>query len=527
MPEKKNAMITAALDIGSNSIHLVVVETGGKQPFRVLASAKEMVRLGRSVARDRKLSASATERALQCLKKFRARAEGYGATEFVAVATSAVREAANRADFIQRAAAETGVQIELLSGVEEARLIALAVSVRVREHRKRRLLVIDIGGGSTEFAVAVDGEPLALASLKLGAVRFTESFMSSDPIPEKQLRRMRAELREVIAPRAGEITAAGFELCFGTSGTINALGRVALARRARKRTTPERAPLTLDGVRALNEELARLDLEERVKATGLSRARAEIIVAGGQILEAAMELLGVAELSVCDYALREGVIISRLAQRAAGRGVAASAEEMERDPSLRGAFALLERYRGDRKHARRVAHLAGQLFDELQPLHLLGGEQRRLLTAAALLHDIGYFVSHTGHHKHSAYLIQHSDLTGFTAHEIAVIANVARYHRSSPPKAKHPYFTALAEEDRAVVRQLAALLRVADALDRDHAGRVRNVKCEVGEGAVRLTLAGASEEEAARWRVEERGDLFAEVYGRPLELAPATALAAG
>lgn len=517
-------MITAALDIGSNSIHLVVVETDYEKPFRVLASAKEMVRLGRSVARDRKLSSDAMQRAIQCLKKFRGKAEKYGAQEFFAVATSATREATNRTEFIARATEETGIHIEILSGVEEARLIALAVSVRQRHRARQRLLVIDIGGGSTEFAVAQNGEPLALASLKLGAVRFTQKYASDDPMPEKQLKRLRAEVREIIAARAGEITAAGFECCFGTSGTINALSRVAIERRVHAHTRANPAMLSLEDVRLLNEELARLDLEVRMKATGLNRARSEIIVAGGQILEAAMELLGVKELSVCDWALREGVIISRLARRAPV--VAAAATNLERDPSLRGAFALLQKYQADPKHAHRVAYLVQQLFDDLQPLHLLGGEQRRLLTAAALLHDIGYFVSHTGHHKHSAYLIQNSDLTGFTTHEAALIAGIARYHRSSTPKPKHPYFAALAEEDRGVVRKMAALLRVANALDRDYAGGVRSVRGEVGDAAVRLVLTPAGEMEPSGGRAAERGDSFAEVYGRPLEVVTALELAA-
>jgi exopolyphosphatase/guanosine-5'-triphosphate,3'-diphosphate pyrophosphatase len=218
------------------------------------------------------------------------------------------------------------------------------------------------------------------------------------------------------------------------------------------------------------------------------------------------------------------VIISRLARRAPV--VTAAATNLERDPSLRGAFALLQKYQADAKHAHRVAYLAQQLFDDLQPLHLLGGEQRRLLTAAALLHDIGYFVSHTGHHKHSAYLIQNSDLTGFTTHEAALIAGIARYHRSSMPKPKHPYFAALTEEDRGVVRKMAALLRVANALDRDYAGGVRGVRCEVGEAAVRLVLTPAGEAEASGWRAAERGDLFAEVYGRPMEIVTALELAA-
>jgi len=216
-------MITAALDIGSNSIHLVVVETDREKPFRVVASAKEVVRLGRSATRDERLSGAAMDRAIEGMKRFRRIAESHGARDLIAVATSAVREATNGDQFLARAAEEAGVEIDLLSGIEEARLIALAVSVRYERSSRQQALVIDIGGGSTELAVMRNGEPTTLISFKLGAVRLTEQYVKSDPIGEKQLRRLRSELREVIAHRASEIEAAGIEACYGTSGTINAL----------------------------------------------------------------------------------------------------------------------------------------------------------------------------------------------------------------------------------------------------------------------------------------------------------------
>lgn len=511
-------MKIAAIDIGSNSIHLVVVETDREKPFNVIASAKEMVRLGRSAARDRRLSDSAMERAVNCLSRFRRIAETNGAREMIAVATSAVREAANREQFLKRAIDEAGVQVETLSGVEEARLIALAVSARARQTSRQRALVIDIGGGSTELAVMKNGEPEVLISYKLGAVRMTELFVKSDPIGEKQLRRLRSELRQLVAHRAAEIESTDFDACYGTSGTINALCALSLRRRLdaglpHRRYEPS---LTLDELRSINADLAEVSQEERMRIGRLNRQRAEIIVAGGQLLEALMETFDVGELVSCDWALREGAIIAHLARRV--ENVTTSPARLERDPSLRGALALARHYQTDLKHSHRVAYLAQQLFDELRSLHALGGEHRRLLAAAALLHDIGYFVSHTGHHKHSAYLIQHSEWSGFTSPEIAIIANVARYHRSSMPKAKHPYLNALSETDRETVRKLAALLRLADAFDRDHGGQVRNLGCEIGDEEVRIIALCSHETDTMRWRLEERSDLFTEVFGRRVEL---------
>jgi exopolyphosphatase/guanosine-5'-triphosphate,3'-diphosphate pyrophosphatase len=250
----------AALDIGSNSLHLVVVETDKEKPFRVLASGKEMVRLGRSTARDQLLSEAAINRAIVAIRRFQTTAESQGARDFIAVATSAVREATNRREFIERVGKETGVHVDTLSGIEEARLIALAVSFRHRQRRNQRMLVIDIGGGSTEFAVTQNDEPEVLISLKLGAVRMSQQMISSDPISDKQLRRLRSELRAVIAPRAPEIKEVGFDVCFGTSGTINTLGLIAMYRHiktsAAKRSSTRTgvATITFEEVCAINEE---------------------------------------------------------------------------------------------------------------------------------------------------------------------------------------------------------------------------------------------------------------------------------
>jgi exopolyphosphatase/guanosine-5'-triphosphate,3'-diphosphate pyrophosphatase len=210
------------------------------------------------------------------------------------------------------------------------------------------------------------------------------------------------------------------------------------------------------------------------------------------------------------------VIIAHLARRALAS--ASSVPQFERDPSLRGAIALIDHYQSNRKHALLVATLARQLFDALRPVHLLSSEHRRLLVGAALLHDIGYFVAHTNHNKHSAYLIQNSELTGFMASELAIIANVARYHRSSMPKLKHPYYSALPEADRQLVQKLSALLRIADALDRDHKQRVRGLKVRYDDDAVYLTAICSQVSDTTVFRIEERSDLLYEAFGRRLEL---------
>jgi exopolyphosphatase/guanosine-5'-triphosphate,3'-diphosphate pyrophosphatase len=261
--------------------------------------------------------------------------------------------------------------------------------------------------------------------------------------------------------------------------------------------------------------MASLDLSARSDLPGMSRARAEIIVPGGQLLEAMLDSLKIEKLTTCDWALREGVIIAYLARQAATSSK--SSTQLEKDPSLRGALALLDHYQADRKHAMLVASFARQLFDQLRPLHLLGSEHRRLLLGAALLHDIGHFVSHSNHNKHSAYLIQNSELTGFMASELAIIANVARYHRSAVPKLKHPYYAALPEGDQELVRKLGALLRLADVLDRDHQSRVRELKAEFDDKTIYLTAVSSDVSDATPYRFEERSDLLRDIFGRHVE----------
>jgi exopolyphosphatase/guanosine-5'-triphosphate,3'-diphosphate pyrophosphatase len=510
-------MIIGALDIGSNSIHLVVVETQPDGSFEVLGSGKEMVRLGRSVARDRKLSNDAMSRAVETISRFNDQARALGATEMITAATSATREATNRETFIRRVVEETGVHLDTLSGIEEARLISLAVAARVKPRAKQRLLGIDIGGGSTEVTITQNGEPAVLISFNLGAVRLTQQFMTSDPIGKGQLRRLRTELREVISQREPEISAVGFDLCVGTSGTINALATTLWHRRHKKNLPSAEAPesglpIGIGELRELNEEMAALDLDGRADLPGMSKARAEIIVPGGQLLEAMLDSLKIEKLNTCDWALREGVIIAHLARQTAASSK--SAAQLEKDPSLRGALSLLDRYRADRKHALMVASFASQLFDQLRPMHLLGNEHRRLLLGAALLHDIGTFIAHANHNKHSAYLIQNSELTGFMASELAIIANVARYHRSSMPKMKHPYFASLSDGDREVVRKLSAMLRVADVFDREHLSRIRELKADFDDDTIYLTAVSSQISDATPYRVEERSDLLADVFGR-------------
>jgi exopolyphosphatase/guanosine-5'-triphosphate,3'-diphosphate pyrophosphatase len=510
-------MKLAAIDIGSNSIKLVVVDAAASDSFAVLAREKETVRLGHETLREGFLSCAAIECAAECVKRFRSIAEVRGVERVLAIATASVRAASNAAEFIDEVERRTGVRIEILSSIEEARLIGLAAAQGCGAPASS-LVNIDIGGGSTEISLVLGGVPTALFSVKLGAVGLTERFLASDPPKAKELRALREEARGALERPARELRSAAWQRVTGTSGTIIAIGEALRAQDLKQKSQgaqPAGAEIVLSRLECFNERMAGMSQAEKRGVHGVSAQRAEIIIAGGQILEAAMRSLSINYLRTCDWALREGVIIDFL------REVEAESKPPlpdDSDPRLRGVHAVGRRFGYEEAHAHQVARFAEAIFDVMAPSAGLTRHQRTLLSAAALLHDVGYHIAHDGHHKHALYLIKNSELTGFSEAERDVIANVARYHRGSTPKERHPEFWKLDQADRETVRRLAAILRVADALDRSHDGRVRGVRCALDEQTVHLTLAceGDCEREVAA--VESKSGLFQEVFGCGLEI---------
>jgi exopolyphosphatase/guanosine-5'-triphosphate,3'-diphosphate pyrophosphatase len=504
----------AAIDIGSNSIKLVVVEAAASDSFAVLAREKETVRLGHDTLRAQRLAPEAIALAADCIKRFSSIAEARGAQHVIAIATASVREARNRAAFLTEVKRRTGVHVEVLSGIEEARLIGIAAAQGC-SLLGESLINIDIGGGSTELSLMRDGVPLMLHSLKLGAVGLTEQILTTDPVKPKELRALRDQVRAALERPARELRAYNWAEATGTSGTILALGAL-LRQRAEKAdihksqgAQPAGAEITLRKLVRLNHELASLSASERRAVPGLSAQRAEIVIAGGQILEGVMQALGIAALRTCDFALREGVIIDRLREwEAEARPPVPDLA----DPRLRGVHAVGRRFGYEEAHAQHVARLAETIFDSLAAAHKLTRHQRTLLAAAALLHDIGYHIANEAHHKHALYLIKHSELTGFSESERAVVANVARYHRGGGPRTRHPDFAALGPTDQATVTKLSAILRIADALDRSHDSRVMDVTCELVGDMVRLVLHSAQSCEQELWAVAEKSALFEQAF---------------
>jgi exopolyphosphatase/guanosine-5'-triphosphate,3'-diphosphate pyrophosphatase len=511
----------AAVDIGTNSVHGVVARftvVDGSPRFEVLEREKDVVRLGSGAGDMTELADDAIDRAVAALDRFRQVAEVHDAP-ITAVATSAVREANNRDLFIDRAWVEAGVHVDVISGVEEARLIHLGVLQAVPVF-DRRLLLCDIGGGSTELLVGLRGEVITARSLKLGAIRLTRRFFDGNLLHPGAVDACRRHIRSTLAPFVGSVRGTELEVAVGSSGTVAALAEMAAVRATgtRPRSVSNLVLRTeeLDGI--VKELVAARKTEDRAALPGLDPARADIILAGSLILEQVLHELDLSELLVSDYALREGVLLDAWRRRHGG-----SLHHLS-DIRRRSVVDLAQLMDEDPAHSAQVARLALDLFDAIAPRLGLGDDARETLEAAALLCNVGLFVSHAQHHKHSYYVIRGTDrLAGFTDHEVERIALVARYHRKSEPKAKHPEFASLDEEDQHLVRCLAGLLRVAIGLDRNHAARVSDVAVE--DRGDRLTLVVEAVPGAdiglELYEAGARKDLLESVLDVPLEVVEA------
>ncbi len=497
----------AAIDIGSNSLKLVIVEAAASDSFTVLLQIRERVRLGHETLRTKFLSDEAIDLSVDVINTFRSIAETRGVDAIVAVATAAVREAENATEFVREINARTGISVDVLSSIEEARLIGVAVSQFLGKENTGSLLNIDIGGGSTELSLMKNGEPHKLYSLKLGAVGSSEKFLFSDPPSKKELKNLRKEIGLALERPLRKIGNLKWQVSTGTSGTILNLG--ALLNFVSLETPPESLVIEIDKLKQLNKALAKMPLEPRAQLGTISPQRAEVIVAGGQILEGVMRALTIKRLEPCPYALREGVIIDYLRELEAES--LPPVPDVE-DIKLRDIFAIGRRYGYEENHAIQVANLAEKIFDALSPIYNLRRHGRTLLAAAALLHDIGYHISHESHHKHSLYLIKHSEITGFTEQEKLIIANVARYHRGSLPKDKHLDFIALSDTNAEIVFRLGAILRLADALDRGYESHVKDIEFEQRNDRLFLRLISDENCRAEYQAIEDKKDMFESAF---------------
>jgi len=502
-------MKIAAIDLGSNSIHMVIVEVTGSGGFRTIEREKEMVRLGAATLSAGRLPALAMKRGLETLLKYKRLLDTRRVDKVVAVATSAVREALNGEDFLDRVGRATGIWPKAISGEEEGRLIYLAALHSIHLEG-RRALVVDIGGGSVELALGAGSRVEWTVSEKLGVLRMSERYSTSDPLSAKDEQRLVRHVEQTLEPHAARVREAGFELAVGTSGTILALGALAHALEdGTAHETLHHVTVRAASVHDVRRRLVAMDLRDRQRLPGFDAARADIVVAGAVILDTVLQRLGVEEITLCEWALREGILLDYIH----GHPRSLARAEAYPDVRRRSVVHLAERCAYDERHARHVAGLALSLFDATRPRHRLGEDERALLEYAALLHDIGHHISYPRHHKHTYYLIKNGDLRGFRPLEVEVLANVARYHRRGRPRKKHPAFAALPPEARRTVRTLAAFLRIADALDRSHRQVIDAVAVSARRGVLRLVCRAKGDCQLETWGAQRRRDLLQDTLG--------------
>lgn len=517
--------VLAAIDIGTNSVHMVIASIDAALPsFNVIGKEKDTVRLGEFCEETGALTEEAMSRCITSLKRCMKVADRFNADDVVAVATSAVREAINGLEFIDRVKDETGLSINLISGTEEARRIYLGV-ISGMELKSKPHAVIDIGGGSTEIVLGSGGPPDFLSSSKVGAVRLSAKFVSSDPLSRKEYDYLQAYVRGVLEPTIDQLkrklkkrihqedVADESLRLIGTSGTIECLAVLS----AVEKTGVEPDPI--NGYRLTYSELARwvhrlrkMDYGDRLALPGMSDRRAEIIVPGAVILQTAMELLGVNRLRICERALREGVVVDWMLTH----GLIEDRMEFQDSVRDRSVRKLARKYKAD---GDRVAKFAMILFDQTQgKLHTLGPLAREYLWAAAMLHNSGHYIGHSAHHKHSYYLIRNGGLLGFTETEIEVIANIARYHRKSLPKKRHEGYNSLpTKQDRHLVDQLGAILRVAVALNRGRSGAIADIEAQYDQNKRTITLKitpvrADNNCELEMWNIDYKKEWFEEVF---------------
>ena len=504
-------MRIAAIDIGTNSIHMIVVRVRPDLSFEVIDREKDMVRLGAGGLDGRSLTPTAVAAALQTLAKFRRLADSHKVDEIVAAATSATREAENGGDFIAEVDRLTGIKIRVITGTEEARLIHLAAAYGV-DIGASTGVGIDIGGGSVEVTLG-SATTLALGkSFKVGVIRLTERFVKSDPLSGRDERRLVKHLDREMGQYLDQVAQRGFDRVIGTSGTILSLGALASSAGGAPIEELRNRRVSARALHKLRKRLTSLTLEERLAVPGLDPRRADLLVAGSVLLDTIVRRLGAEEFTLCDLALREGLILDYINRNSA------RIRKAERYPDVRrrSIVELGERCRYWPEHAQHVARLALAIFDQTRSVHGLGDRERDWLEYGSLLHDVGVHISYERHHRHSYYLIKNGDLRGFDPKETEVIALIARYHRQATPKKSHDGYSDLPGALRRTVKALAAMVRLAEGLDRSHSQTIAGIDLYPRGDAYLARLRATGDAELELWAAHRHVAPLEAVLGKPI-----------
>ncbi len=508
--------VVGFVDIGTNAVRLLVVRINPNFSYTIVSQEKEVVRLGEQEFKDNILKPEAMERAIFVCGKFADLAKTYGAKEIIAVGTSAIREAKNQADFLLKLRKETGLNVKVISGEDEARLICIGVSNGI-DIGEEKAIFIDLGGGSTEIAIGNQHECFYIHSLRVGAIRLTSQFIGEGWTGHigygvyKKIKNYACSKVRAVRPRVLEY---GVRLAWGSSGTIINLAEIANKIFKKNGNGGEGLTLSRKSLKKLAPILCALALEERKKIPAINPDRADIIIAGAAIMEAIMEEFGLEVIHISHRELRDGLLVEYLSNFEGFR-------ELQKAPMRnRSVLHLGRSCNFDEKHSETVASLALQLFDSAKQigLHNLGESEKELLKHAATLHDVGDFLSFNNHHLHSHYIISNAELLGFDENETKIMANIARFHRKKLPSKKALKESGFDEKTNEAIAILSTFLRFAEKLDRSHCGLVKKAEfIKVNGDKVLLSFYSDSDCSLEEWSIIQNQQAFYDAFGKHLD----------
>lgn len=497
----------AAIDIGTNSFHMIIASLDTQGMLNIIQREKELVRLGNSPGEMKMLTEDAMNRGVIALKHFSKIAESENAV-IKAIATSAVREADNQKEFIDTVYVETGIEIEVVSGREEARLI-YSGAIRSLPVYGKRTLLIDIGGGSTETLIGVNGEVAYCNSTKIGTVRLSKMFFDKENIIKDDIINCQNYIKSEWTPTLNKLIKHKFDYTIATSGTLqNLISMAAIKSGTILLENSNGLKASGESILKIIDKIKKYKNIEKIKSiNGLDEQRADIILAGALIVEYFIKYLKINELVFSSYALREGIFF-KYYQLINNKELSDNILKLRQNTTLK----VVKKYNVDLSHSKHIAKLSLKLFDELQEIHQLGKHEREMLKVASYLHDCGFFISHDKHHKHSYYLILNTEMPGFTNQETELIANICRYHRKSLPKNTHSNYTNLSENDKKTLWILGGILRLIEGLDRRQLKNVENLFLEKEKKSINILIPQSTDIDIdiELWSAENRKDMLEE-----------------